>query len=423
MGLVDGALPVRWKPGPKSLRWKTKIPGKGSSSPIAVGGRFIVTAAEADGESAVRSVYAVDAETGGIVWQTEVVSAPAGSIHAINTFAAPTPVTDGRHVFVFFGSHLASLDLDGKLVWVREVDPLYAEGTRYGTASSPALFGDTVVVLKDREAAGDEVGFYAAYAKRDGEELWRHEWTKDEGPCCSYTTPLVLTEADGQRRLIVARSGGVLELDPETGEELWMREYAINQIVSSPVYENGLLVVSGGAHGVRATVSYRLPPGRGSAPEELWHKAGAAPNSSSPLLVDGRIYFVTDLGVLSTYVAETGDLVWRGRVGKGRYNPSLLWADGLIYVTDQLRMSTAVVRDLGKSHEIVSENLLGEAGAASGAAAYGCLVQRGYSNLYCVVGLPEKGAKKAAGGKKAGGKKGKATGKAPAGDPEEGEES
>lgn len=382
MGLADGDLPETWSAESPNLRWRTDLPGEGNSSPIVAHGRvFLTTAFEepggGEGSPTRRACLALDLETGEILWETDVVTTPREARHWMSTSAAPTPVTDGTHVFVYFGSHLAKLDFDGEIVWTKEVEPDYAEYSRYAAASSPVLAGEAVIVAQDQETGKtDDVGWIAAFDKATGERIWRQEWNDR---CCSYSTPLWLGEG-ADRRLLFALSGAVAEYDPATGEELWRHTCEINQMVSSPVAEGDLLCIAGGAHNVRMSTCLSLTGrGRETKVEVLWESIKGPPETSSPVLVDGRLYTVTSKGVLSSIDARSGKAEWRKRLTGGGYHLSLLAGGGRVYVPNVRGLTTVVAP--GPEFQLIAENRLDSGGFASPAVAGGSFLVRTRSQL------------------------------------------
>lgn len=383
MGLAGGGdLPEAWGPDAANVRWRTDIPGSGNSSPVVARGRVFLTTSYEDpgaeeGASTRRSCLAVDFETGRILWETAVVTTPKEARHWMTTGAAPTPATDGSHVYVYFGSHLAALDLDGRVVWTKEVEPDYAKYSRYSAASSPILTDAAVVVAQDQESGKtDDVGWIAAFDKATGEQIWRREW---DDTCCSYSTPLWL-DRGSERRLLFARSGAVAEYDPATGDELWIHTYEINQMVSSLVAEGDLLCIAGGAHNVRRSTCVSLTGhGRQTKVEVLWESLQGPPETSSPVLVGGLLFTVTNKGVLSCIDARSGEAHWRKRLAGGGYHASLVAGGGKIYVPNVRGLTSVVAAQ--PEYRLIGENGLDEGGFASPAAAGGSLLFRTKSQL------------------------------------------
>lgn len=383
LGIARGPLPTTWSLEEPSLRWKTELPGRGNSSPVAADGRiFLTTASEPSASGEVeRSVVALDLESGKLLWRTPVLTAPRETTHHLNTVAAPTPVTDGESVFVYFGSAVARLDRDGEVVWKREIDPRYAELSRYGASSSPVLTRDAVIVTQDREfAVTEDPGWIAAFDRASGETLWRTEW---DDTCCSYSTPLVV-ERGGGEEILFAHSGRVASYDARTGERLWEHGVPINQMVASPVLHEDVLGVSGGAHNVRHTVFLRLTgSGSETRTEVLWEDGRLVPQISSPVLYEGLFFSITDQGVLAGYDALTGEQLWKHRVAPRRNRASLLAGDGKVFIVSSAGVVTVVAA--ARTFELLAENILGEElSNASPAVAGDCLLLRTLTALVCI---------------------------------------
>jgi len=387
---------VTWSSESSNVRWKTELPGVGNSSPIVSNGRVYLTVADRDSEDDSeepsewwRSVVSVDMVDGTLLWKTPIFSARRERPHVLNTIAAPTPVSDGRHVFVYFGSFLASVDRDGEIVWKKEIDPTYAKFSRYGAASSPVLVTGAVVVVQDREfmvdrrpGKGDsqDRGWIAAFDRDSGEEIWT---TYFEKSCCSYSTPLVMRRGQDEE-ILFAHSGSVVSYDAMSGERLWSRELEMWQMVSSPVTEGDLLAVSGGAHNIKGNFVMRLHgSGKDTSTELLWESHRYVPQTSSPVLYQGRLFTVTDQGVLVCYEAETGRELWKKRLRHARSRASLVAGDGKLYVTSEGGWVSVVAAD--STYQLLGENSLGELGSnASPAIADGCLLIRMKQHLVCI---------------------------------------
>ncbi len=398
MGLFDDAgMPVTWSADDGSVLWKTEIPGRGNSSPVVADGRVFLTTAFAEGEgpaNLVREALALDLESGEILWQTEIYRGEKERLHRENTSAGPSPVTDGRHVFVTIGTHLAKLDLDGRIVWSHEVHPDYVEHSRYGAASSLALTRDAVIVLRDRESAEPGLtGWLAAFSRADGSELWRHEWGDI---CCTYSTPVVVDRGAGEE-VLVALTHRLKSFDAGTGEHLWSAEYEINQLVGGPVLEGDLLIVAGGAHNVRESAAFRLAgAGAGTRVEKLWNTVRYAPQTSSAVLYEGLIYTMTTKGMVACRDAWTGETLWDERLQLRSPHAALLAGDGKVYSMSPVGQTAVMAA--GREFELLAMNSLPEEtnkwAGASPAVADGTLLVRGARHLYR-IGHPPGGGEAA----------------------------
>ncbi len=385
LGISDAIdVPLYWNRDGAGIKWSAPIEGTGTSSPIVAGDRVYVTSATAAqvGQEVELRLASFDLDSGKKLWQTIVIQRPRERMHLINSSAGPTPVTDGRHVFAYFGSHLAALDTRGKTVWVKEIDPEYLEEARYAAGSSLILYDDMVVVLRDRERVGDELeGWIAAFDKATGETVWK----KKTGPsCCSYVTPLVIDGAEG-RELFVVLAGYVSSYDPQTGKRLWRKKQAIAQPVSSPVTEGDLLCVASGAHGHRQARCWEKSVENGAVEwKGLWKYAKWVPDTSSPVLLDGRLFLLTEKGILRAIDARTGRLVWQKRLERSGYRASLVAAGGNLYAVAQT--GTVSVVNPAEGETLAINSMPEESYVASPAVAGGCLLVRSDSHLYCIEG-------------------------------------
>ncbi|MDY7094997.1 MAG: PQQ-binding-like beta-propeller repeat protein [Acidobacteriota bacterium] len=386
---VEG-LPVTWNAEGQGVRWRTEVPGRGNSSPVVHSGRiFLTTAVEAEEPTPQgrrrfhRIVLAYDLASGEKLWQTQLFTAPEEPKHRMNTFAAPTPVTDGERVYAFFGEVLAALDLDGQVMWQQQVDPRFIAESHYGAASSPVLTEDSVILFQDREVvADDQQGWLGAFSKDNGEELWRIHW---DNSCCAYTTPLVVDRGAGEE-LYVAHSGSIAAYSAATGEEFWREAVPINQLVSSPVLEGDMLGISGGAHGVRHTRFFQLAgSGAETTREMLWEDPRQAPHTASPVLYNGLFFAVTDKGVVTCWDAQTGEVYWQERLEQWHNRVSLVAGDGKVYVPSTWGRTSVLAAS--QEFQLLGQNDLdGTKCNASPAIADGCLLLRTGGHLWCIDG-------------------------------------
>lgn len=386
LGISDApALPMSWGRDGTGIKWTASIDGVGTSSPIASGGLVFVTSARPSGKRVELLVHGIDLATGESLWQTPVARRKPERKHRMNTSAGPTPVSDGETVFAYFGSHLAALDGAGEVAWVHEIDPNYLDEARYAAGSSLVLSGDLVIVLRERERVADElIGWIAAFDKATGERVWRTEWTDS---CCSYVTPLVLDHGtpSGKRELFVVLAGYVVSYDPETGQELWRKNQKIAQPVSSPVVEDDLVCVASGAHANRQARCWEIvEDGEAVKWRSLWKKSRWVPDTSSPVLLEGKLYLLTEKGILRALDARTGEMDWQKRLEMAGYRASLLAGGGHLYAVGD---SGAVSIVSPADGEVVAVNYLPDSlYVASPAVAEGCLLIRSATDLYCVDG-------------------------------------
>lgn len=382
---AETGLPVSWN-AEEGIRWGVKLPGTGISSPIVGNDVVYLSAGEAAGEDGKEQsliVLALDLATGAMLWKTEVVRRPEEKLHYLNRAASATPAADGKSIFVYFGSHLAALSVEGKLLWVQEIYDDYLEYSHYGTGSSLAVAEDVVVVFRDREHADKWPGWLAAYSKDDGREVWRKEWTDS---CCSYATPITINFAN-QTEVLVVHAGSVISYHPATGEELWQRSVPnMWQPVASPVIEDDLLCVASGAHNRRQMTCWQLEFKDGKRGiRELWTGGRTVPATASPILYNRLFFTVHEKGFTRSYDSETGNELWRARLSQDQYHASPVAGDGKIYAASY--EGTVSVFEASHRYRLLSENALPEGGVlASPAIADGCLLVRTSGHLYCIEG-------------------------------------
>ncbi len=372
-------LPTEWTAG-KNVAWRHEIPGKGWSSPIVLGKRLYLTTAVPvgdGGESGPQSLRAicVDSAVGGILWNVEVFRQPdSAPMHVKNSHASPTPVTDGKRLFVHFGPHgTACLALkDGSILW-RNEDLTYSPV--HGNGGSPVLVGELVVVSCD----GADKQFVAALDRATGTIRWRTPRNLKPERGFSFGTPLVI-EVDGKQQIVSAGSDAVAAFDPKNGHEIWRVTYPGGySVVPRPVYGNGLLFVCTG-YNTPTLLAIRPKGASGdvTATHVEWRTNKAVPHNPSPLLVEDALYFVSDKGVVTCLEATSGKQHWQHRIG-GNFSASPLYADGKIFLQNET--GEGIVLKPGREYQELARNPLGERTLASYAIGDGALFIRSQSHL------------------------------------------
>lgn len=372
----ETGLPVEWSEE-RNVAWKVAIPGGGWSSPIYWDGRLFLTAAlpVEGGEPNDQHLAALclDASDGKILWQKTLFGQrheDVQGIHTKNSHASPTPLTDGRRLFVHFGPHgTACLTLDGEVTWSRsdlKYDP------RHGGGNSPVLVDDLLFVNCD----GHDTQFVVALDAETGQDRWR----KDRPPLrgekgFAFGTPLVI-EIEGRKQIVSPAADRVVAYDPANGEELWRFDYEGYSIVPRPVFGHGLLFVS---TSFDDPTFYALRPGLGKEPDVTWSTKKGAPGTPSPLLVGDEVYFVDDRGVATCADATTGKTRWVERLG-GNYSASPVFAGGHIYFQNEDGGTVVIVP--GKEFESVARNSLPGRTLASYAIADSSIFLRTDTHLY-----------------------------------------
>ncbi len=324
----------------------------------------------------LRVVVCLDLESGEVLWERAPFAAAPEQKWERGTYAMPTPATDGETVFAYFGSGLAALDYDGKLLW-SERFPGYARYTRYGAATSPVLTADAVIVVQESEAfQGGPPSWIAAFDKRSGRRLWEIE---PPGARDSYGTPLLWPTANGTQ-LVTASWKALVGYDAGSGERLWSLDYPMEQMVASLAHDGDVIAVTGGVYGDKAMMVLR-PAVDGSGVELLWESRRGVASISTPVFYDGKLFTVTDGGIMTCYDAATGDQLWKQRLG-GDHFASLVAGDGKIYAVS-IEGEISVIA-AGPEFQRLAVNRLDGAVYASPAIAGGCLLLRTADSLYCI---------------------------------------
>ncbi len=392
--------PVEWSET-KHIRWKTALPGKGHSTPIVWGERVFLTTAIPYG-AAVKPrfpnrpgahdnlastrphefvVLAVSRRDGKILWRQTVRKEPpheAGHVSA--SLASASPVTDGEHLFAFFGSRgLYCLDLGGKLLWKKDLGAMHTKHG-HGEGSSPALHGETLIVNWDHE----EQSFLVALDKRTGRQRWRVARAEDT----SWATPIVV-EHGGKAQVIVPGTKRLRGYDLASGAVLWECGGLSSNIVASPVAANGV-VYAGSSYDTRALLAIRLDGAKGDITgtrQVVWTRRRGTPYVPSPLLYGDSLYTLLHYqGILSRLDARTGD----DRGGPFRLEAisnvyaSPVGAAGRVYVTSRDGV-TQVISHGEETPKMLAVNRLDDSFSASAAVVGRELFLRGERHLYCIA--------------------------------------
>lgn len=318
-------LPATWS-ATENLAWKFDMPGPGSSSPIVVGGKIFVTCwtgygdrpGNTDQSRLERHLLCLALADGKKLWQATLPSTAREDDYqgfiTEHGYATSTPVSDGAHVFVFFGkSGAAAFDMAGKKVWQTPLGT-GSSGRRWGSGGSPVLYKDSVIVN-----ATDECRSLVALDKKTGRELWRAGGDMIE---LAYSTPAIV-EAGGRTDLVFPIAEEVWGLNPDTGKLRWFARHELPGNVSPVPIVDGDLVYLFGGYPTQGSAAVRLG-GKGdvTASHLVWQSKSSS-YVPTPVLHEGHLYVVNDAGFALCMEAETGKDVYRERVmesggGRGR---------------------------------------------------------------------------------------------------------
>jgi outer membrane protein assembly factor BamB len=419
----DAQPPATWSPD-SNIAWKAPITGLGSSTPIVWGKQVIVLSSEqvapsggdtsadvamdekpiarmggsmtsitsfvldanpTSEENLTRPtrghrflVTSFDLETGAKNWETAVVREfPHEPCHVTNNFASSSPVTDGKSIYVFFGSRgLFCLDMAGKVKWRFDHGQLQTIGN-FGEGASPALFGKYIVIPWDNEAGSCLIAMNASNGYI--------QWKVPRNERTNWATP-VIVEHNGVHQVIVS-GRSIRSYELETGRLLWSCPGQTEQAIPTPIVQNGRAIVTSG---FRVAACYAVSlDAMGTLNAEStaiqWSYNKDTPYVPSPCCYQGKLYLLNEKTRRITILDEaTGDVL-KPMLRLSEIDTvyaSLGAANGNLYVTD--RMGKTVVIDTNKV-EMVASNELGETIDASPVFVGKRLLMRGEKHLYCLM--------------------------------------
>lgn len=417
----QGAPPSKWSET-EHVKWKLKIPGFGTSTPIvwedqifiltaiptgkrvappaAAGAAPAATAApqatppggpeRRRGGGGMRSdqpaeayqfaLLCVDRATGKQRWQKIArEQVPHEGHHRDHGFASASPITDGEHLYVSFGSRgLYCFDLGGGLKWEKDLGDMQTRNA-FGEGSSPALHGNTIVINWDHE--GED--FIVALDSRTGKERWRQ--SRDEPT--TWSTPLIV-EHEGKPEVVVSATNKIRSYDLATGEQLWECSGMTANVIPTPVSNFGKLYAISGFRGASLLAIQLGKRGNLTGTDAItWQHQKATPYVPSPLLSGERLYFFSgNQGILSCFNAKSGKPYFEAeRIADlpGGVYASPVAAGGRVYLLG--RDGKAVVIKDSDKFELVATSQLDDRFDASPAIAGKELFLRGHQYLYCIA--------------------------------------
>src|SRR5579871_500955 len=436
-GVADtSALPDSIGPT-NNVIWKTSLP-PGHSSPVLSGDRIFLTAFEGDKLFTI----ALDRKTGKILWRKEAPRDRHEKMFEQNSPSSPTPVADGRNVYVFFGDFgLLSYDFEGKERWKIRLGPF---DSIYGMGVSPILAGDNVILVIDQS----HNSFAAAYSQADGKQVWK---TPRPEALSGPATPILYLPRSGGMQILAPGSFRLDAYDAATGKIVWWVEGLASEMKSVPVLDANTIYTNGysspfndpGKHveippfpemlakydankngtleesempagPMKQFFSFEDLDNDGKVTDKEWTifqatmaaenglfalRAGGSgdmtskaliwkyqrsiPQLPSPLLYRGVLYMINDGGILTTVDPATGKPLKQGRLrgAVDKYFSSPVAADGKVFFVGNSGVVT--ILKAGADQEILSVNELDDQCFATPAIADGRIYIRTRGTLYC----------------------------------------
>lgn len=389
---LDKDVPIKWNDA--NVLWKTAIPGVGHSSPIVCRGRVFLQSASEDGEE--HWLISLDAATREILWKTPS-SGHSTKKHPLNSFASSTPATDGQRVYAISWDgkdiHLGAFDFQGgKAIWEKNLGSFRSQ---HGVGHSPMLIDGKVILANDQDGSSHLLAFDA----RTGNAVWQVE-RRPFRTC--YSTPIIHVRPDGGKELIVASTAGISAYNPADGKVNWWYTWSFRgmplRTVGSPILTNALVVAtSGDGSGVRDTIAVKLG-GDGDVTRSnlAWENRKNEPFSYVPcLLAHGdHIFSVHDKGKASCHLTSSGEEVWSERLDTAGFTASPILVDGKIYAVSN--KGSVYVYEAAAEFRLLAKNAVGEHVSSTPAVADNRLFIRGDKHLFC-IGKPS--AKRSAQGR------------------------
>ena len=377
---ADSNPPTNWFEN-SDVRWKVKVPGRGWSTPVVSDDRIWLTSATEDGHEMF--VLCLDRKDGRTIFNRTVfeIEKPEPR-NKLNSYASPSPLLADGNVYVNYGTYgVACLDgTTGKTLWKRtDINLDHQEGP----GSSMIRYRDRLIFHCD----GRDRQYLISLDRKTGDTVWRKTRSLDlshvgDFARKAFTTPLVVKTKKGDR-LISPAAQGCYCYDPVDGREIWSLKYHGFSAVPRPVvFEDLVFVVNDFAR--PAIHAVRLG-GEGDITKThvVWKHTQNGPATTSPVVVNGRLLFVSDKGIVTCLDARSGKQLWRERLG-GNFCASPIVAGGLVYFFSRAGHSSVVKpRVAGGMHE-VARNVLDEGLMASPAVAGDSLFLRTTNFLYCI---------------------------------------
>jgi outer membrane protein assembly factor BamB len=405
----------------KNTKWKIEVPGRGFSTPVIWGDQIFLSsavptgnkvaqpdlasplaeaqpAAQPAGQDAGRRgrggsgggaganeehkfiLMCIDRKTGKTLWERVAkTTIPHEGYHRqYGSFASNSPVTDGKFVYVSFGSRgIYCYDLNGKLIWEKDLGVKMRMRLQFGEGTAPALSGNHLVLTFDQESDS----FIIALDKRDGKELWR----TGRSEISSWSTPLVI-DYKGRKQVVVAASSKVRSYDLETGKVIWEAAGLGSNVIPAPVIQNDIVYVMSGHRDPKLMAIKLGREGDLTGTDAIvWSQTRGTSYTASPVLHENKFYALTDTAMLSCFNATTGEPFYhQQRLPEAdSFKASPVGADGKLYLASESGVVTVI--KMGEKFEILAKNNFeNHMFVASPVVAAGELYLRSKTHLFCI---------------------------------------
>ena len=369
----DGPYPDTWS-DTENVLWRTKVPGRGNSSPIVWGKQLFLTTAYEGGKR--RSILAFDLDSGKQLWETFAPDAKPENAQGKNGHASGTPATDGERVYAYFGnSGLFCVDLKGKEVWQTSFG---LSNPYHGMACSPLLHKDRVIIFQE---GGNPTGFVVALDKKTGKEIWK----TPRKETVSWGSPIAIS-VDGKDQIIVSSSMKVYAYDADDGKVVWTCDGNNFEVIPTPVVGHDLVFCCSGRVGPTLAIKPMGASGDITKSHIEWKATQGSPFVPSPLVYGDYLYMVNDIvSVVSCFEARTGKPMWKERCGEAvreGFSASPIGVNNKVFFTND-KGETYVLAS-GPEFKLLGVNHLKEKTLATPALVDGRWYWRTETQLLCI---------------------------------------
>jgi outer membrane protein assembly factor BamB len=379
----DKNVPTKWSDS-ENVAWSVDVAGQGWSSPIVVDDLVVLTRTDASGANCF--ITAFNAADGKERWDINVAQQTVEHKEARNSYATPTPASDGQRIFATFGGGvIVAVDLAGSVLWKSEDYGFYSQ---HGLAASPIIWQNKLIISRDGSDRTDKPlgwqkpwneGYVVALDTSTGKQIWIHKRTASR---IAHTTPIIFYREDRSPALVSAAGDVVEVLSPHDGKPLFTYRNKGEGLVPSVVTGGGLAYLAsgwGGEENIKA-IPLKLA-GENEENVALWTQGKSMPHIPSMLYDRDRLYSITENGIAMSLDAKTGAIVWQKRF-PGSYSASPVLANGHLYFLSDEGKTTVI--NASDQLEIVAENELNEPCQASIAIANDSIYIRGTTHLFCI---------------------------------------
>jgi len=401
----NGNPPLEWSEN-KNVKWKIEIPGRGHATPVIWDNQIFISTAvplnpkeekQAQNQQPQQGrhrgmsfretkdmqkfvVFSINRENGKIQWEKTVKEEiPEERTHEFGSWASHSPVTDGKHVYAYFGSRgLFCLDMKGSLLWERDFGQMQKRMS-FGEGSSPVLFQDRIIVVWDHE--GDS--FIIALDKNTGKEVWKID--RDEAT--TWSTPYIV-EVDGKFQVIISATKRIRSYDFSSGKLIWECGGMTANCIPMPVLSGDMIFIMSGFRG-SALLAIDLSKANGDITDSdaiAWKHNKDTPYTPSPIVLGNYLHFLrSNNGVLSCFDARDGKVYYSGErmEDMGNVFTSPVGVKDRIYILGGSGL-TYVIKP-GPEFTILAKNQLDDNFHASPAVIGNNLYLRGFKYLYCIA--------------------------------------